>query len=751
MDVKTTRHISTDLDEINKRIAQVLKDPSDALSQAQIDVDSMSRPEMKEFAEQGERITVLKHIQDDTYLGYCEGVIGQFNAENVHFVELDPRVLESLDADLEFALEQSYNSDGRYRYSANSNDMESYGTRTSNDYQGRTSNDNQHQLMSDNEVHYTHPRNSLQSNSCTSEQYSSSVHEKPWPTRSSLESLVTTSSASASASAGAPNTRTKVGYERKQPNLPNNGIPHPDNHDFNHTNQTNVISSTNKPKAPMREQSEHFDTSAFNDDYSNESDEDAGQSSSAQKKQQDSKYAKQQTLSPVALDPNVSPFKNLTGSKTVDVKSDGKRSNFESDFGDEEDEFHDGDDEGEIGDDSGISSRNSYKTDSSTPTNASIDEYGFIIDPKRSRSGFDSISSKSDMSSKSIKAYREREVKWLSIVGKLDAGTVKKDAKMKKLVRSGIPASVRARVWQYLAGTDEYKKKGLYQSLLKKPRTDIYDVIERDIARSYPDHTQFKDENGQGQRDLRDILKAYSQYNPQLGYCQGMGRLAGCMLMHMPVEDAFWLVVATIDRYMNGYFTPALPQLRIDAYIIGQLLKDHQPKLAQHLKNNGVEPNIFITQWFLTAFTMTLPWSAVLRVWDVFYFEGVKVFYRISLAIMEICKDHLLYSCPTNSELLEFLLHIPHEYLGADTLLEVAFRIKLSKTDIKRYAKKASTGSDETTTGLPFEHGLKNLQVGTSSFSSSHSLGNLRDKMKRKNSSVNIKESGSNTTIHDMA
>lgn len=65
---------------------------------------------------------------------------------------------------------------------------------------------------------------------------------------------------------------------------------------------------------------------------------------------------------------------------------------------------------------------------------------------------------------------------------------------------------------------------------------DIYDVIERDIARSYPDHTQFKDENGQGQRDLRDVLKAYSQYNPQVGYCQGMGRLAGCMLMHMPVE-----------------------------------------------------------------------------------------------------------------------------------------------------------------------------------------------------------------------
>lgn len=86
---------------------------------------------------------------------------------------------------------------------------------------------------------------------------------------------------------------------------------------------------------------------------------------------------------------------------------------------------------------------------------------------------------------------------------------------------------------------------------------------------------------------------------------------------------------------------------------------------------------------------------------------------------MDICKDHLLNNCPTNSELLAFLLHIPHEYLQPNTLLESAFRINLSKTDIKRYAKRAGS-EDATTSGLPFEHGIKNLQVGNSN---SHSLG----------------------------
>jgi hypothetical protein len=31
---------------------------------------------------------------------------------------------------------------------------------------------------------------------------------------------------------------------------------------------------------------------------------------------------------------------------------------------------------------------------------------------------------------------------------------------------------------------------------------------------------------------------------------------------------------------------------------------------------------MYVTQWFLTLFTMALPWATVLRVWDVFYLGG---------------------------------------------------------------------------------------------------------------------------------
>ena len=55
------------------------------------------------------------------------------------------------------------------------------------------------------------------------------------------------------------------------------------------------------------------------------------------------------------------------------------------------------------------------------------------------------------------------------------------------------------------------------------------------------------------------------------------------MLMQMPAEDTFWLLVVTIEEYMNGYYTPDLMELKVDSFVFDVLLGEHDPKLAQHL------------------------------------------------------------------------------------------------------------------------------------------------------------------------
>lgn len=254
------------------------------------------------------------------------------------------------------------------------------------------------------------------------------------------------------------------------------------------------------------------------------------------------------------------------------------------------------------------------------------------------------------------------------------------------MVRKGVPTSVRGRVWQFLARADSLRQPGLFAELLSRPAIQpIFDVIERDVHRCYPDHVHFRDGmGGTGQQDLHAILRAYAQYNPRVGYCQGMGRLVGMMLMHMPVEDAFWLLVATMDQYMQEYYTPTLRQLRIDAQVFEQILRAHDPKLAEYLQQNEVMPLMYMTPWFLTLFTMSLPWASVLQVWDIFYFDGVKSLFRVGLAILQLCRDKLMHQCPTSEEVMDFLLHVPLEMLGPKPLFEAAFKIRLSKDSVQR-------------------------------------------------------------------
>lgn len=53
MEAKVTRHTSTNLEELEEKIALLLKDPSEALTHASVNIDSMTLTQLKEFAENG--------------------------------------------------------------------------------------------------------------------------------------------------------------------------------------------------------------------------------------------------------------------------------------------------------------------------------------------------------------------------------------------------------------------------------------------------------------------------------------------------------------------------------------------------------------------------------------------------------------------------------------------------------------------------------------------------------------------------
>lgn len=73
--------------------------------------------------------------------------------------------------------------------------------------------------------------------------------------------------------------------------------------------------------------------------------------------------------------------------------------------------------------------------------------------------------------------------------------------------------------------------------------------IDLDVNRTYRDHIMFRERYSSKQQELFNVLGAYSVYNLEIGYCQGMSQIAALLLMYLDEEDAFWaLSVLVSDR-----------------------------------------------------------------------------------------------------------------------------------------------------------------------------------------------------------
>lgn len=92
-------------------------------------------------------------------------------------------------------------------------------------------------------------------------------------------------------------------------------------------------------------------------------------------------------------------------------------------------------------------------------------------------------------------------------------------------------------------------------------------IIKRDIARTYPEIEYFRDEKGPGQGGLFNVMKAYSIHDSEVGYCQGSAFLVGVLLLQMPEEDAFSVLVRMMEDYrMREIYKPTFAELGLCMY-----------------------------------------------------------------------------------------------------------------------------------------------------------------------------------------
>merc|ERR1712061_490491 len=111
-----------------------------------------------------------------------------------------------------------------------------------------------------------------------------------------------------------------------------------------------------------------------------------------------------------------------------------------------------------------------------------------------------------------------------------------------------------------------------------------------------------------------------------------------------------------------------------------RLLEMHNPLLYNHLVQQGVEPTMYASQWFMTVCIYNFPFSIVVRVWDIFLAEGVKIIFRIALELLKLNQEALLSE--SFEQILQTLKQAPSR-VESDALMQVALSIKLKNKTLK--------------------------------------------------------------------
>lgn len=223
------------------------------------------------------------------------------------------------------------------------------------------------------------------------------------------------------------------------------------------------------------------------------------------------------------------------------------------------------------------------------------------------------------------------------------------------MVRSGIPPALRGLAWKSMAEAGSSTLESLYDSLAAE-WTPFVKIIGRDLNRTFPEIKLFREKSGEGQMKLGRVLRAYSAYDMQVGYCQGLTFLTGPLLLHMNDRDAFCVLVKLMEDYeLRSMFTADMAGLQLRMYQFENLFAAQFPELYEHFTTLGVN-NIYASQWFLSFFAVTCPLGMLVRIFDLTFAEGaVPTMMRVALSVLKR-NQHILLAFDDEEQILQHML-----------------------------------------------------------------------------------------------
>ncbi|XP_061379268.1 GTPase-activating protein skywalker isoform X2 [Danaus plexippus] len=128
---------------------------------------------------------------------------------------------------------------------------------------------------------------------------------------------------------------------------------------------------------------------------------------------------------------------------------------------------------------------------------------------------------------------------------------------------------------------------------------------------------------------------------PDITYSPSLYPITAALLHFMPEEECYHCMASLVASKEKMFITQTKLLNEVTWKTVMQIAKKHAKSAAQHLSRLsgtiGPERIYADWQWWILA---ALPFPHLVRVLDCFFHEGMKVFYRVALAILILFQKH---------------------------------------------------------------------------------------------------------------
>jgi len=183
---------------------------------------------------------------------------------------------------------------------------------------------------------------------------------------------------------------------------------------------------------------------------------------------------------------------------------------------------------------------------------------------------------------------------WLKIISNNSFINIEKERLIKSIIK-GIPQELRGKIWIVFSKSlniSENHPSNCFENLIVKKNKKLENEIRKDIERTFLDITEEKQKEilSSKKNDLFNILKAYGENDPDVGYSQGTNFIVFCLLSNVKIaKDAYWIFFQIMfDKCWRFLYIHNTPKLNLLLEKLDREIKNRLPLLYSVMERENV-------------------------------------------------------------------------------------------------------------------------------------------------------------------